>query len=436
MGNKRWLAIVGPGLLVAATGVGAGDLASAGFAGSRLGPAILWAVVFGAILKFVLTEGLARWQLATGETLLDGAMKRAFWVVGPVMALYLTLWSFFVAMALMKACGVTAQALFSLHEDPATGVRWWAILHGFAGLVLVRLGGYKLFEKVMSAFIAMMFIIVVVTAVLLRPDIGEVARGLFVPGVPVTDEAADGLVGFDRWLAGWRGDGITWTIGLIGGVGGTVTMLSYGYWIREEGRITKKSLGTCRLDLALGYTMTAVFGVCMVIIATGVEVTGGGAALVADLGTQLEGPLGAPGKWAFLVGAWGAVFSSLLGVWQAVPYLFADWLRMCGRGGRSDGVAEVPLTSTRSYWFYMVVLAVVPMLGLGVSFERAQLLYTLSGAAFVPLLAIVLLVLNNRRSLVGELRNRWLSNAVLAVALGVSVVAAIIAIDKAVERFF
>ena len=74
--NKRLLTILGPGILVAATGVGAGDLATAAFAGSHLGVAILWVVVVGAFMKFVLNEGLARWQLATGETLLEGSMIR------------------------------------------------------------------------------------------------------------------------------------------------------------------------------------------------------------------------------------------------------------------------------------------------------------------------------------------------------------------------
>ncbi len=43
-------------MLIAATGVGAGDLATAGLAGSKLGLAVLWAVLLGAMLKFVLTR--------------------------------------------------------------------------------------------------------------------------------------------------------------------------------------------------------------------------------------------------------------------------------------------------------------------------------------------------------------------------------------------
>ena len=58
--RRSLLAIIGPGMIVAATGVGAGDLATGAFTGSKLGVAILWAVVVGAALKFTVNEGLAR----------------------------------------------------------------------------------------------------------------------------------------------------------------------------------------------------------------------------------------------------------------------------------------------------------------------------------------------------------------------------------------
>ena len=70
--------MLGPGLLLAATGVGGGDLATGSFVGGLLGTAVLWAVLVGALLKFVVTEGLARWQLATGDTLIEGAFARRF----------------------------------------------------------------------------------------------------------------------------------------------------------------------------------------------------------------------------------------------------------------------------------------------------------------------------------------------------------------------
>ena len=73
--KRNLLSIIGPGILVAATGIGAGDLATAAFTGTKLGVAILWAVVLGAFYKFVLNEGLTRWQLTTGTTLLESALS-------------------------------------------------------------------------------------------------------------------------------------------------------------------------------------------------------------------------------------------------------------------------------------------------------------------------------------------------------------------------
>jgi len=70
--RASWVSVIGPGLLVAATGVGAGDLLTASIAGSRAGLAVLWAALAGGLLKWTLNEGIARWQLATGTSLLAG----------------------------------------------------------------------------------------------------------------------------------------------------------------------------------------------------------------------------------------------------------------------------------------------------------------------------------------------------------------------------
>jgi Mn2+/Fe2+ NRAMP family transporter len=51
-------ALVGPGLVAAATGVGAGDIVSSLAAGARLGMALLWAVLLGAVLRYALAEGI------------------------------------------------------------------------------------------------------------------------------------------------------------------------------------------------------------------------------------------------------------------------------------------------------------------------------------------------------------------------------------------
>jgi len=375
------LAFVGPGLLVAATGVGAGDLATASIAGSRLGTTVLWAVVVGAFLKYVLTEGLARWQLATGKSLLEGVVRHLGRATAWIFLVYLLIWSVAVGRALASACGVTAHALFPLFQDPVTGKVVFGVLHSLVGVVLVLVGGYRLFEKVMSAFIVIMFGTVVLTAGLLRPDLGSVLRGL-VPTIPAVE------------------GGLAWTVALLGGVGGTVTLLCYGYWIREEGRRGPKDLSACRIDLATGYVATAIFGLAMVVVGSTVEVEGGGAGLLVSLADRLEASVGTTVRWLFLVGAWGAVMSSLLGVWQSIPYLFADlWGMLSGRSAASPAAVDPRSVPYRGY---LVFLGVFSTAGLFSSFVQIQKIYAILGALFIPMLAIVLLLLNGREELVGK----------------------------------
>lgn len=398
--NTGLWAVLGPGLLVAATGIGAGDLATASFTGSILGTAVLWAAVVGAFLKYVVTEGLARWQLATGDTLLEGVVHRIGRPVGWLFLPYLIIWSFFVAAALMSACGVTLHAMMPLFDDPMHGKVVFGVLASLVGLGLVLLGGYDLFDKIMRVCIGVMFVTVIVTAALLWPGTGQVLKGLVVPAIPD---------------AGGQGTG--WTVALMGGIGGTLTVLCYGYWIREEGRTGESFLNVCRIDLAAGYAITALFGIAMVIIGSTIEIEGRGASLLVQLSDQLVEPLGQPGKWLFLVGAAGAVFSSLLGVWQAVPYLFADTLGLLRKDGRASADAAIDTRST-AYRGYLVALAIVPMAGLFWRFQEIQKLYAVIGATFIPLLAIALLILNGRADWVGErFRNRPATVAVLLATL-------------------
>lgn len=398
MGRSRRfkkLSIIGPGLLVAATGVGAGDLATGAFSGSALGPAVLWAVLVGALLKFVLSEGLARFQLATGETLLEGALSRTPVALRWLFLVYLLPWSWFVGSALMRACGATAQAAVPIRVEAGDGALVWGALHSMLGLVLVWRGGFALFERLMGVTVGIMFVTVVWTALALGFDGQTVLHGLFVPTIPDAG-----------------GEGLDWTLALIGGVGGTLTLLCYGYWIEEEGRRGPEQLGVCRLDLAVGFSVTAIFGVAMVLIGSRIETSGKGSGLIVSLATELESELGSGARWAFLLGAWGAVFSSLVGVWQAVPYIFADFWRLARK---REGVACAPVdTRSRPYRAYMLGLAFIPLLAYSTSFKQAQKAYAVVGAAFLPLLALSLLWLN-RASIVGEHANsKWSQGALFS----------------------
>lgn len=418
--KKLSISLIGPGILVAATGVGAGDLATATFTGANLGTAILWAVLVGAGLKFVLNEGLTRWQLATGTTLLEGSVRHLGKPMQWIFIVYLIIWSYLVAMALMSACGVAAHAIFPIFEDPSNGKIFFGILQSLVAVGLVFLGGYQLFEKVMGVCIAIMFLVVCVTAFVLRPDPGEIVSGLLIPRIP-------------QFTTG----GLEWTIALLGGVGGTVTVLCYGYWIREEGRTSTDDLPNCRIDLAIGYLVTAVFGLAMVVIGSQLgELDAKGASLIVEVADTLQermGDFGVIAKWAFLMGAWGAVFSSLLGVWQSVPYLYTDFWRLLKSDDESSAshASQIDCNSA-VYRYHLLALALIPISGLFLfNFSYAMKINGMVGAIFIPMLSIALLVLNGRKKLVGpQNANSYFINALLVLTLAVFLVAAFFQISN------
>ncbi len=195
-----------------------------------------------------------------------------------------------------------------------------------------------------------------------------------------------------------------------------MTLLSYGYWIREKGRTGTTGARDCRIDLGVGYAMTAVFGVAMIIIGSRTQLERG-PTMALELGRQLGMSLGPIGKWILLIGFWGAVFSSLLGVWQSVPYMFADFVGL-SNGSHWFKATGKELSSTTAYQSYLLFITVVPLPLLWLTVEHAQLAYAVLGSLFMPLLAVTLLLLNNRTVWVGrELRNRWITNAVLVTTL-------------------
>jgi hypothetical protein len=103
-------------------------------------------------------------------------------------------------------------------------------------------------------------------------------------------------------------------------------------------------------------------------------------------------------------------------VWQCVPYLFADcWGLLEDRG--HDALTRVDVRSA-PYRSYLILIAIVPIVGLFWSFRDIQFAYAITGALLFPILALALLIFNGRSAWVGpEFSNRPLTIVALVVIL-------------------
>lgn len=389
-GPPKWK-IVGPGLVVAATGVGAADMVATLVAGSQYGYALLWAVILGVILKIVLVEGAGRYTLATGKTIFEGWKtlgKWTTWYFGP----YIIIWGFVYGATAMSSAAMPLAALF-----PAVDLKIWAVLMGLAGFAMVWFGKYSFFEKVTAVLVGIMFITVVGLAVIAAPNFPEMIKGL-VPMIP--------------------SGGVVYTLALAGGVGGTITLAAYGYWLREKGWYTPKWMRVMRIDNSMAYVMTGIFVIAMLIVgaevvqAAGVSLSAGDRGLL-DLGDVLNERYGTFVGTGFLVGFWAASFSSIIGVWNGVSLMFADfWGHMRKKpAGHPD-----TMTGGKYFKFYVLWLTFPPMVLFLLDKPIALILaYGVLGSLFMPFLAITLLGLLNGKRIPKGWANRWHTNTALAI---------------------
>ncbi|CAM2778824.1 Nramp family divalent metal transporter [Saccharomonospora xinjiangensis] len=429
LGRRERLRHLGPGIMAAATGVGAGDLVATMVAGSRYGYTLLWAVVLGTVFKLALGEAVGRWHLASGSTLLAGWRTLGRWVL-VYFGAYAVVWGFVYGATAISASGLPLNALL-----PEVPVRYWAMICGVLGFVLVWFGRYAVIEKIMTVLVGIMFVTVVGTAVLVSPNLLDAGEGL-VPTLP------DGS--------------LVYVLGLIGGVGGTITMAAYGYWTIAKGWHSPRWLSMMRLDNAVGYITTGVFVVAMLVIGSELlldqEIVTGDEGLLF-LGDRLAQDYGQWARIPFLIGFFSVSFTSLIGVWNGVSLLFADWWRTwrlpahrkdskdTGDTGTAGNTADTDLddyerkAGERSPVFrgYLVWLTFPPMalLFLDRPFQLT-VAYGALGALFMPFLAGTLLVLLNSRRVVPEGRSRWVSNTLLAVCLALF---AYLAVDQLIGLF-
>lgn len=395
--------VVGPGLVVAATGVGAADLVATLVAGSRYGYTLLWVAVLGTLLKLILVEGAGRYSLASGRTIFEGWRSIGVWTTW-YFAPYIVVWGFVYGATAMSSSALPVVALF-----PELDLTWTAIVMGLVGLVLVWFGSYAFFEKIMVALVGVMFVAVVGAAIRTTPNLKEIVLGLR-PIVP------DGSM--------------LYILGVAGGVGGTITLAAYGYWLREKGWSTPKFMKVMRIDNSVAYAVTGVFVVATLILgaellySANIALAAGDQGLV-DLSDVLEERYGEFFHVVFLVGFFAASMSSLIGVWNGVSLMFADFI------GNLRGLPpgdEETRTGGRLFRAYLLWLTFPPMLLLLLDKPVALILtYGVLGALFMPFLAITLLVLLNRRQdgVPGEWRNGWLSNSLLALCAGLFLAVAV-----------
>ena len=377
------LAVVGPGLITSNVDNDAGGISTYTQAGAQYGYALLWALIPMTIALYVTEEMCARMGVVTGKGLSD--LIREEFGFRPTFFVMIT--GFFVDLANVVAefAGVAA-AMQIFHVSKYVAVPIAAMLVW----ILVIRGTYRQVE-VIFLFACVLYLSYVFSAVLAKPDWLIAAKYTVIPSIH-----------FD----------LSYLIMLTGLVGTTIAPWQFFYL--QAGFVEKKvgprQYTQARADVLFGSVSCMVI-VFFIIVCTAATLYVSGHRDISDAGQAAQALIPLAGKWAGTLFAFGLLNASMFAA-SILPLSTAHVI--CEGLGFEAGLDHKFKDAKIFYWLYTVLIVV----GAGVVLlPRAPLWKILifsqvGNGIWLPVVVIFILLLVNRRDLMGAYVNTMTFNIV------------------------
>jgi Mn2+/Fe2+ NRAMP family transporter len=365
-------AVVGPGIITANVDNDAGGITTYSLAGTIYGYRLLWTVIPVALALYVVQEMSSRLGVVTGKGLAD--LIREQFGVRATFYLMCALLVTNLGNTMAEFAGL-AEALEIVHVSrfvsvPIAAVAvWW----------LVTWGSYRVVEKAFllaSGF----YIAYVISGIMAKPDWGEVLAATVTPSFDAT---------------------LPFVLMLVGMVGTTIApwMQFYQQAAVVEKGVATRHLREARLDVAVGSIM-AVIVVWFIVVACGATLhkTGVQISDARDAAMALQ-PLA--GRYAALLFGFGLLNASLFAA--AILPLSTAYSVCEGLGwerGIDQKLGDAP-------WFYgiytvMIALGAAAIMIPGLPLLKVLYLSQVANGILLPAVLVFMLILANRRDLLGQ----------------------------------
>lgn len=355
------LRMIGPGIILAGTIVGSGELILTTSLGARFGFVFLWLILFSCVIKVFVQIELGRYAISSGQPTL-GALNS---LPGRTRFGHPLIWWWLVMMffTVFQLGGMTSgigqafhMAFPSLSEwtagmltgnpsesDAISGFAGfvrstpafpWAVLICLATMALIYGGGYQRIERLTTVIVVSVTLVTMIAAIALGWTDYPVHGNEFVQGLkPSLPDSSRALP------EAFAVFGIT-------GVGAS-ELFYYPYWCLEKGyaryvgrrddseawaRRAKGWLRVMHLDAWVSMVVFTISTVAFYVMGAAVlrpqNLNPEGPAMIATLSEMFVGPFGAWTRTAFLIGAAAVLFKTLYLSCAANSRLTADFLSL------------------------------------------------------------------------------------------------------------
>ena len=374
--------------------IGPGTITTASIAGAQYGFALLWALLFSVAATMVLQEMAARLGIVTREGLAEALREnfRGSWLGTLAMLLVVAAVGFGNAAYEAGNLIGAALGLEGIFESPA---QYWAVAVALLAGLLLASGTYAAIEKLLVALVLLMSIVFLATLVQVKPDLSAMLAGAVTPRIP---------------------DGATLTvIALIGTTVVPYNLFLHASAVKEKWPQTvptESALREARVDTGLSIGLGGLITLAVLSTSAAAFFGTGEAFSAADMARQLEPLLGSAARYFFAAGLFAAGLSSAVTAPLAAAYA------VCGILGWSQ---DFKARNFRLIWLAVLVFGTVFAV-IGSSPLAAILLAQATNGFLLPICAIFLLVVMNRRDRLGEFANSSAANLAGGVVVLVTLV--------------
>ncbi|MFM1654161.1 Nramp family divalent metal transporter [Brevibacillus sp. B_LB10_24] len=379
---KSWITSLGPAIITAALVVGPGSVTLTSKMGAMYGYNMLWVVVISVLFMMAFTEMSARIGMATRQSLL--ATIRQKW--GKAAAIVMGLSCFLVTSTFQGANVIGAGVALSSLTGISTKA-WGVIFTLLAISLLFFRNFYRILEKLMLVLVAIMLFSFLCTVIMVKPSLGGILSGL-VPQVPTGSAML--------------------IVGLVATTFTVVGALYQSYLVQEKGWTAANVQEGSRESYAGIILLGLISALIMISAAAVLKPQGIEVNTATDMGKALEPLFGNGATIIFMIGLWGAAFSSLTGNAAIGGVMLADSL---GFGSQ--------LSSKSVRYFIMAVMVLGGIVALVFGKVPVQLILVTQPVTIivVPLIGLALFALANDKQIMGDLKNTPIKNVITALAL-------------------
>src|ERR1700693_239337 len=383
-----FLAVVGPGVITSNVDNDAGGISVYSQAGAMDGYALLWALLPMTIALYVTEEMCARMGVVTGKALSD-LIREEF---GFRPTFFLILAGLIVDMGNVAAefAGVAASMqIFGVSKYisvPIAAVAVW---------FLVMRGTSRQVEKIFLAA-CVLYLSYVLSAILAKPDWLLAARSTVIPTMHLD--------------AGYL-------LMLTALIGTTIAPWQFFYMQASfvEKRVSARQYGQARMDVLFGSVSCMVI-VFFIIVCTGATLFVSGHHVINDAGDAAQALVPLAGKWAAMLFAFGLLNASLFAA-SILPLSTAHVI--CEGMGFEAGIDHKFNDAPIFYSLYtgMIVVGAAVILIPRAPLQKILVLSQVGNGVWLPVVLIFMLLLVNRRDLMGDLVNTRTFNIVAWVTV-------------------